>query len=101
MYLDRLTPQGLLVINIANRHLDLRPVLRAHVHDLGLRAVEIARTGLAARKCLDRTGNDETGFVNVLQERASRGRTPADYLLEDFAGKWGGNIDRLFDDCAY
>ncbi len=71
------------------------------VADVALRAVEISRAGLAARKRLDRTGNDETGFVNVLQERASRGLTPADYLLEDFAAKWDGNIDRLYDDCAY
>jgi glutamate--cysteine ligase len=71
------------------------------ITDVALRAVEIARAGLSARKRLDRTGNDETGFVNVLQERASRGLTPADYLLEDFAAKWGGDIDRLFDDCAY
>jgi glutamate--cysteine ligase len=71
------------------------------VQEIALRAVDIARHGLAARKRLDRTGNDETGFVNVLQERASRGQTPADYLLDDYAGKWEGNIDRLFHDCAY
>ncbi len=45
LYLDRLAPEGLLVINIANRHLDLRPVLRAHVHALDLHAIEIARAG--------------------------------------------------------
>lgn len=45
LYLDRLTPDGLLVINIANRHLDLRPVIRAHVHALGLRSAEVARAG--------------------------------------------------------
>ncbi len=71
------------------------------VQAVALRAVEIARAGLAARKRLDRTGNDETGFVNVLQERALKGLTPADYLLDDYANKWNGDIDRLFHDCAY
>ncbi|MEQ8701546.1 MAG: glutamate-cysteine ligase family protein, partial [Bauldia litoralis] len=71
------------------------------VQAVALRAVEIARAGLAARRRLDRTGDDETGFVNVLQERALKGLTPADYLLDDYANKWNGDIDRLFHDCAY
>jgi hypothetical protein len=27
----------------------------------------------------------------------SEGRSPADRLLEAYAGEWRGNIDRLFD----
>lgn len=45
LYLDRLRDDGVLVINIANRHLDLRPVLRAHAHAFDLDAIEIARAG--------------------------------------------------------
>lgn len=40
LYLDRLTPDGVLMVHITNRHLDLRPVLAALAADAGLAAVE-------------------------------------------------------------
>lgn len=45
MYVERLAPRGVIVVNIANRHLDLRPVLRAHADALTLDAIEIAAVG--------------------------------------------------------
>lgn len=45
LYLARLAPDGMLIVNIANRHLDLRPVLRAHAATFDLKAVEVARRG--------------------------------------------------------
>ena len=36
MYLSKLTPQGLLAINISNRYINLEPVLNALAHNLGL-----------------------------------------------------------------
>ena len=41
LYLDRLRPGGVLVMNISNRHLDLRPVVRHHAaaRDLQLSVV--------------------------------------------------------------
>lgn len=40
LYLKQLTPEGVLMVHITNRHLDLRPVLAALAVDAGLAAVE-------------------------------------------------------------
>ena len=77
------------------------PFRNETVQELSLRAVEIARAGLSARNVLDKAGSDETGFLTALQERATTGMTPADHLLDDYANKWDGDIDRIWKDCAY
>jgi glutamate--cysteine ligase len=69
--------------------------------ELAGEVVAIARQGLAARGLLDSQGRDETHFLDVLQTRAESGLGPADYLLADYQGRWGGNIDLAFIDCAY
>ncbi len=71
------------------------------VQDIALRAIEIARCGLSSRKVLDKAGNDETGFLSALQDRAEAGMSPADHLLNDFKTRWDGEIDRIWKDCAY
>ena len=71
------------------------------VQDLALRALDIAQAGLSARRAFDKAGNDETGFLQVLHDRAAAGKSPADTLLEDFAGAWAGDIDRIWTACAY
>jgi glutamate--cysteine ligase len=63
--------------------------------------VSIARDGLAARGLRDSIGNDETKFLETLESIVAEGRCPARQLLESFHGDWGGNIDRVFMDCAY
>ena len=40
LYLRQLTPRGVLMVHITNRHLDLRPVLASLAADAGLAAVE-------------------------------------------------------------
>ena len=77
------------------------PFRSGTVQDLALRALDIAQAGLSARRALDKAGNDETGFLQVLHDRANAGRSPADQLLEDYAGDWAGDIDRIWTACAY
>ncbi len=36
LYLERLAPNGVIALNISNRHLELRPVVRAHAEHFGL-----------------------------------------------------------------
>jgi hypothetical protein len=38
LYRDRLTPDGVIAINISNRHMDLEPLVAAHAAELGLSA---------------------------------------------------------------
>jgi glutamate--cysteine ligase len=66
-----------------------------------LEVLKIARTGLQRRSALDRVGGDESGFLNVLQEIAQSGITPAEEKLALFHGKWNGSVDPIFTDYAY
>ncbi len=69
--------------------------------ELAGEVVAIARQGLTSRGRLDSRGRDDSHFLDVLEARAESGLSPADYLLADYHGRWGGNIDRAFVDCAY
>ncbi len=71
------------------------------LRDLAADVVAIAREGLKSRNCLNSLGENESHFVNALENVIEDGRTPAESKLDMFNNKWGGDIDRLFDECAY
>ncbi len=64
-------------------------------------AVEIAAQGLKARRRLDGQGDDESHFLALLRSRVEREKSPAEYLLDDFHGRWRESIDPVFTECAY
>ncbi len=64
-------------------------------------AVEIAAAGLKARNRLDGQGDNESHFLSLLRSRVEREKCPAEYLLDDFHGRWKGSIDPIFTECAY
>ncbi len=64
-------------------------------------AVDIAREGLARRRNLDGTGEDETRYLFALEDSVATGKTPACDLLDLYNGPWKGDITRLFRDHAY
>ncbi|MEE2971274.1 MAG: glutamate--cysteine ligase [Pseudomonadota bacterium] len=70
-------------------------------NEVVMRALEISRSGLAARARLDSSGNDETVFLAALDEIAGRGTCPAELKLDQYNGAWDGNIDPIFTDYAY
>ncbi len=63
--------------------------------------VGLATAGLARRGQLDRQGRDETRFLQPLEEAVLSGRSPAEELLEQFHGPWGGTVDPVFEALAY
>ena len=69
--------------------------------DLAKRCVALASAGLKRRNRLNSRGEDETRFLAPLVEIVERGQTPAEVLLDQSRGPWSGNIDRIFDECAY
>ena len=71
------------------------------LRDVALRALEIARSGLSARARHDAGGNDETGFLHVLDQIADSGETPAERKLALFNGRWQGDLSHLFKEFAY
>jgi glutamate--cysteine ligase len=74
---------------------------RGTVQDIAKEAVALARQGLSRRRRLDRSGEDESGFLNELAEIAASGRTPAEALLDAYATRWHGSVDPIFTECAY
>jgi glutamate--cysteine ligase len=71
------------------------------VQAIALEVIELARNGLNARGRLNSAGDNETGFLNPLQEVADRGQTPAERKLALFRGDWNGSVDPVFMECSY
>ena len=63
--------------------------------------VTLARNGLARRQHLDGNGQDETRYLEILEDRLERGTTPAQELLEKFNGPWAGSVDPIYAEQAY
>ena len=82
----------------------LDPSYEAVVLDLQRLAgqvVEIARAGLKARGRAHGVIADEAHFLDPLVETVASGRTPADNLLERYAGDWQGDLSRIYADYSY
>jgi glutamate--cysteine ligase len=71
------------------------------VFDVATEAVKLARAGLTRRGHLDVSGQDETRYLEVLEDRLARGTTPAQELLEKFHGPWRGSVDPVYTEEAY
>jgi glutamate--cysteine ligase len=66
--------------------------------DLARQVVPIARAGLAARARMNDSGDNETGFLEPLEEIVDSGKVPAQRLLDKFHGEWGGDISRVYEE---
>jgi len=71
------------------------------LREVALEVLDFAREGLHRRRRLDRTGEDETHFLDTLFSIAGSGRTPAAEMLEDYEKRWGGDINRVYEEYAY
>jgi glutamate--cysteine ligase len=71
------------------------------VQAIAQEVIELARNGLNRRARLNSAGDNETGFLNPLQEVADRGQTPAERKLALFNGEWKGSVDPVFTECSY
>ena len=83
-----------------------RTGLRTEFHrhpfnDVAREVLAISRAGLRARARLDSNGNDETGFLDILDEIVARGTCPAEVKLAQFNGEWGESVDPVFREYAY
>lgn len=66
------------------------------LRDLGVEVLKIARAGLSARARLNTSGDNETGFLETLDEIVSTGKSPAQRLLDRYHGEWDGDIKRVY-----
>ena len=56
-----------------------------------------ARGGLAARGKLNDAGDNETGYLQPLDEIVATGKTPAERLLDLYHGTWGGTVEPIYE----
>ncbi len=69
--------------------------------DVGGEVLKIARAGLQARARLDGGGNNETGFLDVLEDIVRKRESPARAKLNAYYERWGESVDPLFREYAY
>jgi glutamate--cysteine ligase len=63
--------------------------------------LKISASGLKARQRVDCEGNDERVFLEPLIELAQAGRSPAQFKLDLYHGRWQGRIGPLFGEYAF
>jgi glutamate--cysteine ligase len=69
--------------------------------EIARQVLAIARSGLAARRRLDASGQDETRYLDVLDVIAATGRTQAENLLDRYRGAWAGSVSPAFEECVF
>ena len=74
-----------------------------NMHDIARETVALSEQGLKARARPGAGGMvpDETHFLNALKESVETGKVPADELLEDYHGSWGGDMKRVYAEYSY
>ena len=73
------------------------PVPGGHrMQDIAKEALAISRSGLAARARLGEGGDNETGFLETLDEIAASGKVPAQRLLDMYHGSWNGDVSKVY-----
>ncbi len=73
------------------------------MHELAREVLAISEAGLKARGCAGSGGlvPDETHFLNALRESVESGKVPADELLEQYDGDWGGDLTQIYAAHSY
>jgi len=64
--------------------------------DLAKEVLAISRSGLAARARLNASGDNETGFLEPLDEIVATGKVPAQRLLDMYHGEWAGDVSQAY-----
>ncbi|MXO76084.1 glutamate--cysteine ligase [Altererythrobacter aerius] len=67
------------------------------LRDIAPEVLRIARSGLGARGRLNSSGDNESGFLEPLDEIVASGKVPAQRLLDLYHGDWNGDISRVYE----
>ena len=71
------------------------------VQDIARNMLKLARAGLTQRMQLDFTKQDETRYLDPIEEIVEKNETQAEALLKLYSGPWKQSVDRIFDYAAY
>jgi glutamate--cysteine ligase len=66
--------------------------------DIAGEVLAIARAGLNARDRRGPAGDNESGYLQPLEEVVASGKVPAQRLLDKFASEWAGDISRVYEE---
>ncbi|MCW1403002.1 glutamate--cysteine ligase [Novosphingobium sp. MW5] len=66
--------------------------------DIAAEVLAISRSGLNARGKLNSAGDNESGFLEPLDEIVRTGKAPAQVLLDKYHGEWGGDLTRIYEE---
>ncbi len=69
---------------------------RGTLQDLGREALAIAHKGLAARARLNSIGDNESGYLETLDEIVATGKVPAQRLLDAYHGAWNEDVTKVY-----
>ena len=71
------------------------------VLDIARDVVRISRRGFRRRKRINAASQDESIYLEPLEEVVQSGRTLSDELIAKFNGPWRGDIDHVFEEYAF
>lgn len=77
------------------------PFRSGTVLDIAREMLDIAHAGLERRNKCDIEGRNEAHFLDVVEQTVASGKTPAQVMLEKYAGGWNHDIDQVFGEYAY
>lgn len=77
------------------------PFKNGTVQDLSKDVLAISRQGLKNRGRMDGYGDDESHFLDSLDDVAESGVTLAEEFLDKYETEWNGSVDPLFKEYAY
>ena len=89
-----------LSLDVAKKGLDAE-IKKEKVLSIAHELLKIARSSLVERKALDSLGNNESGYLNVLEETLQKKASPAKELVKNFSNKYNDDIQELIKDIAY
>jgi glutamate--cysteine ligase len=69
--------------------------------DVAREVIGISTQGLKARARTNGDGQDETIFLQTLEEILAKKRTLAEDLLALYNGRWNGSVEPVFDEFQY
>jgi glutamate--cysteine ligase len=71
------------------------------MHDLARTVVRIAGEGLTRRARVNSAGDNESGFLDPLNDVVATGKTPADRLLDLYHGEWQGDVSHIYSEMSF
>jgi glutamate--cysteine ligase len=86
--------------NVAKKGLDAE-IHGKKVLDVAKDLLEISRSGLINRNVKDAIGNNESIYLNVLEEIVQTKNSPAKELAKNFTQKYNHSMQELLKDIAY